>query len=109
MGGDERNPERGYDMNFYRDCRDCGWCSKKIYTTLYGQAIEYNYCTLGGESPDLYAYNGYDNVPSDWECSAWIDKKERAEFEALRDEIAEEWASECNNPYWQEEKDWHLK
>ena len=75
-------------------CKNCGWFGKKVYTTLYGQRVEYQSCILCGESPDLYNYNSYDDVPPDWECSAWISEEERKELEELRDEIAKDWGIE---------------
>lgn len=61
-------------------CKDCGWCSKKIYVPLVGRPIEFLYCTLNDFKTDTS------------ECTRWISKEERAELEALREEIAEEWA-----------------
>lgn len=66
-------------------CKDCGWCSKKIYVPPIGQSIEFLYCTLNDFKTDTS------------ECTRWISKGERAELEALKGEIAEEWAIDYYN------------
>lgn len=66
-------------------CKDCGWCSKKIYVPLVGQPIKFLYCTLNDFKTDTS------------ECTRRISKEERAELEALKGEIAEEWAIDYYN------------
>lgn len=63
-------------------CKDCGWCSKKVYIPPIGQRIKFLYCTLNDFKTDT------------GECTRWISKEERKELEELRDEIAKDWGIE---------------
>lgn len=63
-------------------CKDCGWCSKKVYIPPIGQRIKFLYCTLNDFKMDTS------------ECTRWISKEERKELEELRDEIAKDWGIE---------------